>query len=760
MRARIHVTLAVAAAASLATLAQAQMLPLPPPGARLVQDLPDEGPETPPPAESGRPSRAGQPAGNEPVIFAADEVQYDQELALLVARGNVEIAEGGRILLADTVTYNQRTDTVTASGNVRLLEPTGEIIASDYLELTDQMREGFIKDVRILLTDRSRMAGNTARRSGGNRTELRRGVYSPCDLCRDDPTRAPLWQLKAEQVTHDQELKKIEYHDARLEVGGIPVLYTPYLSHPDPSVKRQSGFLAPTLGNSSDLGAHATVPYYFNIAPDKDFTFSPMFTGSAGTVLAGEYRQRWGFGEAQLSGSITPNSTLVDSAGLSHDAVRGHAFGRGRFNINEDWRSGFDLQRTTDQTYLLRYKFSAIDTFLTTDTYAERFGRRSYANITNYTFQTLQANTADKNQATVLPVGSYNWVTEPNSYGATWNFDANGLDLFRQAGSDSRRVALGGAWRIPWKGAMGDLYSFTASLRGDGYYVTDVPLATGGPTFNGFTGRIFPQLAAEWRWPWARTSGTTSQLIEPIVAVVAAPTALNNSKIPNDDSASFDFGENDLFRRNRFPGYDRVDDGQRVDYGLRTAIYGQGGGRTTLLVGQSYRFQNTSSFPAGSGLENRLSDIVGALTVAPDPTFDATYRVRRATDFRNHRQEVIFSGGPPKLRLSISYLSIPKGSGNLQDEDRQEVSGVVRLGLSRYWDLVLGGTQSFALSETLSSSVQAIYQDECLAFIASISQSSNSVRDVTPGTSILATVILKNLGELVAPVLQSSAVPR
>jgi LPS-assembly protein len=563
-------------------------------------------------------------------------------------------------------------------------------------------------------------------------------------------------------VTHDQEAKIIEYRDARLEFDGIPVFYTPYLSHPDPTVHRQSGFLAPTVGDSSDLGFRASIPYYFNIAPDKDFTFSPMFTSNAGTVFAGDYRQRWGFGEMQLSGSIVPDSELIDSAtGQNRDAVRGHAFGRGRFNLDEDWRAGFDLNRSSDQTYLRRYRFSNIDTFLTSDAYAERFGPRSYFNASSYAFQTLRAGTDDKNQPIVFPVASYDKVTQPAENGSTWEYTANVLNLYTPEGSDSRRLSLGSAWRLPVKGPDGQRLNFTAALRGDGYLVDNAPLdSSGGSTFNGLTGRIFPQLAADWRWPFTRTAGRTTELIEPIVAVFAAPTGLNTARIPNNDSSSIDFGEGDLFRRNRFPGYDLVDSGQRVDYGLRTAVYGEGGGRTTFLVGQSYRLQKNSAFPAGSGLEDQLSDIVGAITVAPDPTFDVTYRFRRGTNFRDHRQEVIFSGGPPKLRMAVSYLSIPQGQSVLQDEARQELSGLIRLGVTRYWDLQLTGTESFATQETLSSSVAAIYQDECLAFVASVTQTAIRDRDLTPGVTVLATVILKNLGELVAPVLQTSPLQR
>ena len=113
------------------------------------------------------------------MLFSADEVQYDEDLGLIVAKGNVELTQRDQILLADTVTYNQRTDTATASGHVSILQPTGDIVFADYVELHDNMREGFLQNVRMLLADRSRMAGNTARRVNGNRTEIRRGVYSP-----------------------------------------------------------------------------------------------------------------------------------------------------------------------------------------------------------------------------------------------------------------------------------------------------------------------------------------------------------------------------------------------------------------------------------------------------------------------------------------------------------------------------------------------------------------------------------------------------
>ena len=205
---------------------------------------------------------------NAPIVFQADEVQYDDQLALTVAKGHVEISQGGEVLLADTVTYNQRSDTITASGHVSLLEATGEVSFADFMELRDSMNNVFAQNVRRLLADRSRLAGNAARRINGNRFELRRGVYSPCDLCKNDPSAPPAWQFKAREISDDKELKLIEFRDAVLEVDGWPLFYTPYLSEPDPSVKRASGFLMPNIGNSNTNGFHVAIPYYWVIDTD------------------------------------------------------------------------------------------------------------------------------------------------------------------------------------------------------------------------------------------------------------------------------------------------------------------------------------------------------------------------------------------------------------------------------------------------------------------------------------------------------------
>ncbi len=691
---------------------------------------------------------------NRPVLVTADELQYDQELGLTVAKGHVELSQTDQTLLADTVTYNQRTDTVTAAGHVSLVEPSGDVAFAEYMELRDNFRDGFIKDMRLLLSDRSRMAANTARRVGGTRTELRRGVYSPCELCAQDPTRPPVWQIKAEQIVDDKQLLIVEYRDAIMEVEGIPVFYTPYLSHPDPSVKRASGFLPPVLGNDASNGLRIGIPYFQTLGVDKDFLFRPIFTTEGGTVLDGQYRQRFGNGYLRTDTSVTigsksVNPRLVDVNATSND-VRGHVIADGILDLDDRWRAGINATATTDQTYLARYHFPYTTNFLTDHLYAENFGSTSYGNISAYAFQNLNPAFNMSREPIVLPVAAYTLTTPTDTLGGRWQVTGNALNLMGRTGLNERRLSLGGEWRMPFNGPMGDRYQFSASLRGDGYD-SDVSQEAGFPrSASKAEGRVFPQVGINWRYPWIRPGDTVTALIEPIAAGFAAPIGGNPRSIPNEDAQSFEFDDTHLFRADRFPGLDRVDGGQRVDYGLHAGLYNPRAGSTQVLVGESYRFQTTTPFPQGAGLDHRRSDVVGRALISPSGALDLFYRARLdGQNLAMRRQEVGISSGPQSLRGSISYIATSSIPGSPSVLPARQISTSVAMQLTPNWTTQVTHTQNLNNGATsLNSALQLTYLDDCTAVTATIQRSGIAFGDLRSGTSFVLTFVFRNLGDV------------
>jgi LPS-assembly protein len=699
-------------------------------------------------------SQANKEGGQKPYLFAADEVEFDRDLGLIVAKGHVEISQGDQILLADTVTYNQHTDTATASGHVSLMQPGGDVMFADYAELHDEFKNGFVRDIRMLMSDRSRLAGNTGRRVAGSRVEIRRGVYSPCDLCKDDPTRAPVWQVRADRIVDDKESKVMEFHDAEMDLDGVPVMWTPYFTAPDPSVKRASGLLPGAIGYSSLLGFHVEQPYFWAISPDKDMTFAPLITSDAGVVLIDEYRERFANGTIDLSGSLgfgTPQIEIgADNEIVATNAVRGHIFGSGEFDLDDDWRATFNVQRASDITYLLRYGFPSPQDYLSSYATLENFQSNSYFNITAMGFQSLLPGVPDSLQPYAAPVVDYMWVTQPEGIGGQLVLSGNGLDLLSPSGISERRLSAGAAWQRPFDGLIGDRFEFMVSVRGDAYYSSSLPDPTGGlgATQDSFADRAFPQVALTWHYPWVRHSEHHTELIEPVVMAVAAPDTGNFGRIPNEDSQAFEFNDTDLFVADRFSGYDLVDTGQRVDYGLRGGIYGDNGTAMRFLVGQSYALQTDPVFELGSGLTNRLSDVVGRIVVTPMDELNLIYRFRLAEDDLAMRvQEVAAQVGPPRLNLMLSYTQLSALADYPEQISRKEVGATLSFGIGQYWSADLQEVRDISNNVNIIGGVGVTYRDECLSVTGSVGESGIEIGDVKPGVAVLLTFVFKNLGE-------------
>ena len=689
-----------------------------------------------------------------PVLLSADQVTYDENLEVVTASGNVEIAQEDRVLLADSISYNLRAEVVTASGNITLLEPTGEVLFAQYVELTDDLKEGVIKDFKVLLTDRSRLAAASGVRVGGNKSALRKAVYSPCELCAEDPTKAPLWQIKADRIVHDQEEKTIAYEDATFELFGLPVAYTPYFEHPDPTVKRKSGFLSPTVGGSGSLGTTFQLPYFWAISEDKDLTIEPIFTTKQSVVAAGQYRQLLRQGSLDIGGSATIADRDRGDGTIDENDFRGHIDATGRFDINDTWRWGFDLNRATDDTYLRLYNFSN-DRTLTTAAFAEGFRGRTYMSVNNYLYQGLRDNDDLATTPLILPKLDYNFVGEPGEAGGVYSFDLNMQAIHREDGRESRRISAIGGWELPFTSPIGDIYRLRASVEADGYWVDDfdpqLP-ATVDPGATGdefLTGRVFPQLSLLWRYPWVSNLDGWTQMIEPVVQGVAAPsTAMNPGEIPNEDSLGFEFDDTNLFSLNRFPGLDRVDPGSRVDYGLKWNVVTPGGLTSSAFVGQSYRLKEDENFRPGSGLEDNLSDFVGRLTLNPSDYIDLSYRFRLdKEDLDRQRSELDVLLGPPALNLQLNYLD----TGVVQSGDdvagREELTVAVRSKLSEYWSAFVAHRRNLLTDDSLSTEAGVSYQDECFLIDVIAQRSFFSDREIEPEDSIFLRIGLKHLGQ-------------
>lgn len=738
----------VAGCASPAFAQTSAQPPITPPE-NISPSLPDQPAATAAPAPApARPNRAN----DEPVTFTAEEVEYDQNRALVVARGHVEAWQGGRVLRADEFTYDRNTGVATARGNVQLIEADGQVVFAESVVLENQFKDGVLEGLRGLLAQNGRVAAAGARRTDGNLFDLSRVVYSACDPCREDPLAPPIWQLRARTATLDQTSRQARYRDAVVEFAGIPALWTPYLQHPAGSAARQSGFLSPTFGVTGFLGGFVVTPYYWAIDENQDLVLRPLIATRQAPNLGLEYRRRFNFGEIQIDGS----AGYLNGDSNTPTGFAGHIFSRGRFTVDENWRAGFDLNRASSEDYLRIFRYGA-RRLLLTNGFAEGFwGTNSYARIDSSIYQGLRPTDDNSQIPVVFPNIYFDWRAPTDSLGGTFSFDTWNFATFRSGGTDTQRGAVRLGYTLPKVDAAGGLWTLRAISDLAAYGYTDL---AGAPNFsttadNGSTATGNIRAALDWQMPFIRSAGEYGhQVIEPRIQVVTGPLTGQQTNVPNEDSIDYEFTDATLFNLNRFGGRDRQEGGTRVDYALRGAWYFPNGGLFEGLAGASYRLQNDGGpFYTNSGLENRASDYVGHVRAMPVPWLEFLARGRLAQDNGDLRyldlsSTVYLDSG---TSLTAGYLLTPAVPYLTPVQPRNEVwaGATQRLG---HWRLSAFGRYDVEISRPVAVTAAATYEDECFLiearFLKRFAEDPSTGNLYPSNTLLLFRIGLKTIGD-------------
>lgn len=733
-RAGRNICFLVMALASSGVFAQSPLLlPIAPP-ASMAPILPGT---TPAPAATV----SATPAQNAPVTFTADEVEYDQNAALVVARGRVEAFQGGRILRADELTYNRNTGVATARGNVQLIEADGQVMFAESAELSNQMRDGVLEGLRGHLTQNGRIAATGARRTNGSIFDLSRVLYTVCDPCKDDPLAPPIWQLRARTATLDRSEQQVRYRGASLDMAGIPVMWLPYLQHPDGSAARQSGFLSPSFGVTKYLGGFIETPYYWAIDESQELVLRPTTSTRVAPNLGVDYRRRFNNGEMEVLSSVGH----LDGRDGTEEGFAGHIFAKGRFSLDENWRAGFDANRASSDLYLRIYRYGS-QRVLPTTVFTEGFwGPEAFARIDARAYQGLRRTDDLDRIPLVLPNIYADWESPEDSLGGRFTVDTWNFAIFRGSGTSTRRMASRIGYALPRMDELGGIWTLRAQSDLAAYDFEDINLApnfaTGSP--NGQSAAANIRTALDWRMPFLRDGGDWGrQVIEPRIQLVTGPMTGSQYRIPNEDSIVFDFTDANLFSLNRFTGRDRQEGGTRADMALRGAWFLPGSRQVEAIVGRSFRVQDDGGpFYPYSGLENRASDWVSRFTFRPSSWLDLTGRARRGGESfaaRAYDISATVQAGNDTA-FTLGYLQAPPVPYLTPFGEREEIylGASQRMGL---WRLSAFGRQDIQLDRPVAVGFSALYEDECFIFETRFirrNAENLSTGDLYPGSTML-----------------------
>ena len=721
------------------------------PGARAhAQDAP-----APAPASAPAPQDADQ------IRFEADKVQYLNDSDTVTATGNVVLRRADQTVRADTVSWDRRTGRIEANGNIRFVDEDGNVLYTDKVDLTDELKAGAIEDMLLVLRQGGRLAAQQGTRDAQGNMVLNQAAYTGCAVVDDDGCpRKPSWEITAVRVTYRASDKRVKYYGAKLRVFGIPLLPLPGLGH-TADFRAESGLLIPDFRLSASNGAEISDTWYWRIADNKDLALTGRVFTQALPMVSAHYRQLADKGAFQITGYLTQSRRIAAGATDSGQRdFRGYLEANGRFQFDPNWSVTAYGRIASDRTFLRRYDISRDDR-LRSSVNLERIDADSYFSLAGWAVQTLRTDDRQGLVPIALPSLEYRHRLNAPGIGGKLELEVNTLALTRTGGQDTQRAFARAQWDLRTITGMGQEVTFTTLLRGDVYHsaqndLTSNVLYRGLP---GWQGRALATAAIDVKWPLVGSLLGGTQVLTPHVQVVATPHVRNLS-IPNEDSRSVELEDSNLFALNHFPGYDRIEDGVRFTYGFDWRL-DRPGWRVASTIGQSYRLSTERTLlPDGTGLATRASDIVGRTELRFRDIVQLTHRYRLDKDtLKLRRNEIDATIGDHRTYAEIGYLRLNRDITNTFEDlqDREELRVAGRLAFARYWSVfgsaVLNLTDKDEDPTNTSDGFQMLrhrlgfaYTDDCLDLALTWRRDYITTGDVSRGNTFMLNFSLRNIG--------------
>ena len=603
-----------------------------------------EGPEILP-GTALRPSPALQaPASRTsdklPVILQADQIRARPDLDA-VAEGHVELRRGGTVIRADRLSYDNADDLAKARGNVRISQ-AGNVFSGPEVQLHLQRFEGYFDQPDYFFA--ATQAGGHAQRIdflGDHRIDAVGATYTSCPR---DGSGDPPWLLSSDRVKMDFDTNTGVAEGAVLRFYGVPILGAPVMSFPL-SDARKSGLLPPLMNFDTKSGFVVGVPYYWNIAPNRDATFTPTVMTRRGFALDTEFRYLEPSFHGLVDLNVLPDDRVSHetrrSLQLQHegDTLMGLHYQANLLRVSDDayWK---DFPRSVPS---LTPRLLALDaladrgfTFAGSDwlTYA-RVQRWQVLNNADPT-SLIDAPYERSPQVGVRGSGrvggwagnglEYSLETEVNRFTLPDTVNTAGRltgDRWHALGSLSWPVSIPGGWLTP---------RLTVNAAS---YATDQAMSDGRrrasrviPTFSVDSGFVFERDSRWFGQPMRQT-------LEPRLLYVNTPYR-NQSSLPNFDAVGKDFNDISVYSENAFAGVDRVSDAHQLTAGVTTRWLDAKTGAETMRLGiaQRYLFRTQQITPSTEGgltteggpTDQRFSDVLllASSTLIPHWTVDGS----------------------------------------------------------------------------------------------------------------------------------------
>ena len=673
------------------------------------------------------------------VEFTSDSLEVDENKNLMIAKGNVIIKSEKETIKADSVKYDKSLDKATASGNISIISNDGTIIETSEIILTNEFKDILALTLFTKFKDNSKLKATRLSKISDKSVFLN-GEYTPCD-CDFKNGEKPVWQLNSSEVTHDKLEKMIYFKNVVLKIMDYPLFYIPYLSTPDPSVKRKNGFLTPSIGYSNRNGLETTIPYYFTTEDESwDSTFTNYLKGKNGYINQLNVRKKY------LSGFLETNlfQGQVDTNNEDEDQVfSGNLYFDGKLESN--WNINASGKYSDQDTFMRRYNFdnsSKYKNFIKTN----KISNNSFSEIEWYKYTNLEVDSKN-NQPNLQPSIKHKGFFNDKNINSEISLNAH--EIKDDEGYDIQRWSGSGILEHKIDNKFIDLM-LSAETGLDLYAIKNRP--SSDTNNNKYLDRLSLGVSVLSKKDFIFNIGQNDLLMTPKVQIVSMHSTNRKNDVPNRDSSDFRIDHANLFLINQYQGRDNIQTNQRLNFGidndLDTDI-----GSFSLFFGQSQKIGGTNQNIIDT-TSDRQSDFITEIQWMSSKKFNLSYNA--LLDHHNletNYTSIELSGEYSNFSYNLIHRSVNKNLIS-DNSDREEIQFSIgkkidnwKISYTNKYDLNNNDSELIEEEILLDYVGEYMFQD-CLSLKLSYKNKDGAPdRDILPENSIFLTLSLKNLGD-------------
>ena len=697
----------------------------------------------------------------------SDEIKFNRAENKAIISGNSEITFEDRYTLSsEQVIYDKNINSIYSNEKSILLDKNGNKIKfSNFnldlnkkeakvfnLDSTDINKNNFIlkeafidlkngeiagKDLKLFF-DKSilgnvdndpRVFGNSVI-NNKNETIVNKGVFTSCKL--NEKEKCPPWEMRAEEIKHDKKNKIVEYKNAYLRIYDKPILYFPFFFHPDPSVKRQSGFLMPKINNSTFLGSSLQIPYYKVISDSEDVTISPRIFFNDKFLLQSEYRQVFKKSDLIIDHSIK----------LDNENSISHLFGN-FFSVNNNNKFELNLETVSNRNYLKKYDIysNLVDNHTTLNSYIE-FEESNENSTFRSSFEIFEDLTLKSSDSYEFVYPSVNYTSKLNTnLNGNLNLDITGYQKKYQTnrydGILVNNLLYNSNKKITKSGFVDDFNLIIKNVNTKGDNSSSLK--------EDYDNKLLSGIILNREYPLKKNNNNTLSYFTPKISARLSPTETKNIRNTNK---RVDFIS--LFNTDRLNENTALEGGESITVGADYKLSNERGEFFSLSGGQVFRLKEERDIPKVTSIGEKRSDIIGNLKFVPTDLFNLDY----SFSIDNDLKDINYNYAETNFLVNNFMTSFKYLSDSNDIENRSYLSNTTKYSFDK--NNSFGFTTNKNLESNLTEYYDLVYEyrNDCLKASVEYKKTYYDDIDLDPDENIFFSITIIPFGSINTPNLR------